>query len=959
MSFFKNNKTNTTATTETTATEENTNKGGGLLTTLAVAGGTIIGITAAVVGGRKVYKHFHDADEIIDSDDDFEEEGFDEDDDFVEEPANEASVENFKEVETEVTENPETAKAEEAKADVTVEKASVKAKEAKTEETKKPEPVEAKQAKTDVTKEEATKETETMKYERLIGEAVSKVPYDKPETVDLAFYVRCMGGYLRDINMEDAGNTGRFVIAEQCLAMTNLVSRAIIHIASTNITDLDEYRGVYCDIKRLQREFKASRIMNFTQNPEQCEAKFDESANMVMQNLSLTRSILKLKEAKPTASKTSTGENQTADKVDGETKTTENCFDVFNKEHKESNKAEGETKTSTKASDENKKLMKLIHKCNDELPIRHPERVDICHSIRCMNSYIQKIDKSSLSKDELRELRDECSDMSRSVAKAITNIGGEYYDNIKDVHKAARKINEISKEFIDSDIMDTTINPSSEKKYFNRRVKRSLERLDDTKNDLVLESKNRSAKNTEDETKTSENELPNETQVGNSTVVSDDGKTVTLTAEVSQDSINNVNEVIDIVSRIPNRENPELNDMGYIIRVIGSRIHGITEPETTFIAYDDATNSNKFIDACTDVCSLAGKAICNLANSGKNPLASMQWIDGCKNELIASGIIDNTYDPNAYRSAILKAHGEAMDKLSKMVLNETQVNTTKVTESNNEIIDKINTILGEMNPMVANDFKGLTPEKFIEKIRAIDDLIGRLDKSKRSKSMINIANTNTNIAISAFCDAKCAEIDACDDRTKIVDLSAVVQYIATMKLANIGLTNTTLVSISKAVNASHNKVNEIATKDLAESSDETQADDNSSNETQAEEPLTFTMSEKIQEAVQQSDETAATAAPEPESQAPMSPEASSLAAKLQEVGELMRAKKWSDASEFYKTQLTPYLADDGLSKELREEIMGIKTKATNMMMTQKQLEAKQKAASAKASKKGGKKRRRH
>ena len=140
---------------------------------------------------------------------------------------------------------------------------------------------------------------------------------------------------------------------------------------------------------------------------------------------------------------------------------------------------------------------------------------------------------------------------------------------------------------------------------------------------------------------------------------------------------------------------------------------------------------------------------------------------------------------------------------------------------------------------------------------------------------------------------------------------------------------------------------------------ETKTDTKSSNETQVEEPLTYTMSEKIQEAVQQSDETAATAAPEPDSQAPMSPEASSLAAKLQEVGALMRAEKWSEAAEFYKTQLTPYLADDGLSKELRNEIMGIKTKATNMLMSQKQLEAKQKTASAKASKKGGKRRRRH
>ena len=190
----------------------------------------------------------------------------------------------------------------------------------------------------------------------------------------------------------------------------------------------------------------------------------------------------------------------------------------------------------------------------------------------------------------------------------------------------------------------------------------------------------------------------------------------------------------------------------------------------------------------------------------------MQWIDRCTNELVASGIIDNTYDPNTYRAAILKAHKEAMDALSKLV------------------------------------------------------------------------------------------------------------------------------------------------------SGETKTDNKSSGETKTEETLTYTMSDKIKEAVQQSDETAATTEPESASQAPMSPEASSLAAKLQEVGELMRAEKWSDASEFYKTQLTPYLADDGLTKELREEIMSIKTKATNMMMSQKQLEAKKKAASAKASKKKSSKknnRRRH
>ena len=114
------------------------------------------------------------------------------------------------------------------------------------------------------------------------------------------------------------------------------------------------------------------------------------------------------------------------------------------------------------------------------------------------------------------------------------------------------------------------------------------------------------------------------------------------------------------------------------------------------------------------------------------------------------------------------------------------------------------------------------------------------------------------------------------------------------------------------------------------------------------------MSEKIQEAVQQSDETAATTAPESKKTVQMSPEALELMGKLQEAGKLIKAKKWSDASEFYKTQLTPYLAYDGLTDELRDDIMSIKTLATNMMMSQKQLEAKQKAAAAKASKKKGK-----
>ena len=631
MSFFKSNTT-TTETTNT-ANQETGNNNGGLLKGLAIGIGTVAGIGLAAFGGTKAYKHFHVKDEnrlddVTDNETPAEN---------AEDTTNETTVESFNEVDTEEPANEAPVEAEEAKAEETKNETPVEAEEAKTEETKKPEP----------------KETATMKFERMLGEAVSRIPYDKPESVDLAFYIRCVGGYLHEIDMDDAGNTGRFVIAEHCITMTDLVSKAIIHIGSTNISDLEEYHVAYGDIKRLTKEFKASNIMDFTQKPELCKEKFEETLNMVEKNLNLTKQILKLKEAKP-ASK-SAGENQTADNV------------------------EGETKTST-------------------------------------------------------------------------------------------------------------------------------------------------------------TELPNETKVGNSTVVSDNGETVTLKAEVSQDSIDNVNAVISILALLPNREHPERNNMQYIIRTIGKHINGITEPEATFLAYDKASKSNKFMDACVDACNLVGTGICNITKNGKDPITSICWINNCVDELFASGIIDNTYNPNAYRAAILKAREEATDALSKRV----------------------------------------TPE-----------IMAKHNRSAKKQ----VSNEN---------------------------------QVGTTKVSG-----------------------------------ETQTDAKSSDETQAEDTLTYTMSEKIQEAVQQSDETAATAEPESASQAPMSPEASSLAAKLQEVGALMRAEKWSDASEFYKTQLTPYLADDGLTKELREEIMSIKTKATNMMMTQKQLEAKKKAASAKASKKKSSKRRRH
>lgn len=502
-------------------------------------------------------------------------------------------------------------------------------------------------------------------------------------------------------------------------------------------------------------------------------------------------------------------------------------------------------------------------------------------------------------------------------------------------------------------------------------------RFADARENELFQIKLEKTTNTEnkvvDETQATTKESPSETKIGNSEVLSDDGETVTLKASVSEDSVQNVMDVIDIVSKIPNREDPEKNDMPYYIRVIGGRIAGITEPEATFLAYNDKTKSNDFIDACVSLCNMVGNGICNLADQKSDPIGSLGWINRSYDELIASGVIDNTYNPQAMREALTKARNEATRVLADMVnkSDETQADNNKVTGetktvTNGKLIDEINTCVHAINVMAFKNFTMVSTNSFVEKLHKIDECISLLDNSEPSKAIKRNAYKNINITVRLFCTSKLEDIDACANRNDIVDLCADVRAMLSLNLTNVELSETTLNAINNAITSAKDKkdkadviVAKHENQGLAKASDETQADDKSSAETQTEETLTYTMSEKIQEAVQQSDETAATAAPEPESQAPMSPEASSLAAKLQEVGNLMRAEKWSDASEFYKTQLTPYLADDGLSKELRDEIMGIKTKATNMLMSQKQLEAKQKAASAKASKKGGKRRRRH
>ena len=660
MSFFKSNKTNTTAaTTETTATEENTNKGGGLLTTLAIAGGTIVGITAAVVGGPKLYKKFHHNDEeIIDSDDDFDE--F-----FEDEDVNESPVEDFKEVDTEVTENNETVKAEEAKTEETKkscwdafkdpkEAAPAEADEAKVEEPVKKAPVEDTTTKTEETKKscwdafkdpkeaapaeaEATENNESVKAE----EAKTEKPVNpEPSKKEAAPLVEKMGEYLKVFDAK------MFNPLEIKLAI-NHIDELAGKIAGCHRTIGDNCK-IEIFINKLNKGLEKfwvemyGEIIEYKSRNEDVQAIFDDPIRMVdyaynnmhyinrnttvvdasAETIKLYKGLVAKAEKPEEINKPSAGENQTA----------ENCFDVFKDVHNESNKVEGETKASTKSSDENQKLIDSIELVMDEIPVLHPERCDLKYLIRCMGGYIHKLNKDSLNKEELNQLRGYCADMTSHVNKAIRNISRDKITDVDGIHSALGGIKMIADEFVASGILEYTYTPNVEKRTFNNRYKAACERLSDAKKKMTAST----------------------------------------------------------------------------------------------------------------------------------------------------------------------------------------------------------------------------------------------------------------------------------------------------------------------------------TKTAKKASDETQADDNSSNETQVEEPLTFTMSEKIQEAVQQSDETAATTAPESKKTVQMSPEALELMGKLQEAGKLIKAKKWSDASEFYKTQLTPYLAYDGLTDELRDDIMSIKTLATNMMMSQKQLEAKQKAAAAKASKKKGK-----
>lgn len=857
MSFFKSNK-NTTATTETTTTaNQETGNNGGLLKGIAIGVGTLAGIGAAYFG-HKVYKSHHvvaDENNLEDAnvDDENFDEFFEDEDDVEEVTEDNETVESFNEVETEETENT----------------APVEDEASEAEEHENPEPAKAEEAKTEENKNETPAEDEKPSAESLVDQLEKEASVFEKEMV-LPIEVKT-GIEQMDFLM------GRIA---QCRRTIGDNARISVALRKMQNGVKDFWLGINAKLTRQASELESLDVI---------EDLFGADMDMVdrayfdMQYINKSTLVLGTKDAtvqlfnrlvrvadkmSKKSSTKSTGETQTVEnafdafkeghkesnKVDGETKTstkpsvgenqtTENCFDAFKEGHKETNKVEGETKTSTKkVTGETKTVTKSGKKQTKSKASKNVDAAD-----QAINQFIEtgceEMVKSSLkslaSLDYVLDVKDQkpCEWLHEVAKHVDSNIDGLLKTNHATeafkLTKAAKRdieyaVSEVAEYMIivisnaatveDLDNIKASVAALSDSIKLNhiKVYQATINRINDVKTSLnnmyaqiktVVETK--TAEPVVDEKQATTKEVPSETKIGNSEVLSDDGETVTLKASVSEDSVQNVIDVIDIVSKIPNREHPENNDMPYFIRVIGGRIHGIKEPEATFVVYDEVTKSNKFMDACVDVCDMAGKAICNLANSGKNPLASMQWIDRCTNELVASGIIDNTYDPNTYRTAILKAHKEAIDALSKLV------------------------------------------------------------------------------------------------------------------------------------------------------SGETKTDDKSSGETKTEETLTYTMSDKIQEAVQQSDETAATTEPESKTHVLMSPEASEMARKLQEAGELIRAKKWSDASEFYKTQLTPYLADDKLTDELREEIMSIKTMATNMLMSQKQLEAKQKAASAKASKKKSSKRRRH
>lgn len=921
-------KSNTNATTNTTATEttETTNNNGGLLKGLAIGVGTLAGIGAAYFG-HKVYKSHH----VVADENNLEDVNVDDGEGCENVTENNETVESFNEVETEETN----------------ESAPVEAEEAETEETENSEPVD-KHTKTEELVNQLTEEASKCASIKTSSSLISSIKKMDEMVGSVASMYRTIGDNAKiDSAIAELYKAFNSYWNNLDVKISNCDKEAFVACAS----EIDAVNNAWWDMHYIQMNRIATETMSYVIN---------KYAHM--------ERVAKRKEEKAALAAETQAAQKSSDETQAEVKKVVD-------ETQATTKTSGETKTEVKMSiEEEVAREKLEEKMNI---LKRLQTADYVEADKMLMLAISMVDYSI---GTLRALK--VSDISEieTIANRNASLALDKY-----LSKRVKDINSVTAEthktliVITAELMTVkgVCDKCEELHIYSKtrvRLEKTLE-LSKKRDKHLFQKKVKEAMKTRvvDEKQATTKESPSETKIGHSEVLSDDGETVTLKASVSEDSVQNVMDVIDIVSKIPNREDPEKNDMPYYIRVIGGRIAGITEPEATFLAYNDKTKSNDFIDACVSLCNMVGNGICNLADQKSDPIGSLGWINRSYDELIASGVIDNTYNPQAMRDVLTKARNEATRVLTNMVKksDETRADDNKVTGetktvTNGKLIDEINTYVHTINVMAFKQFTMVSTNSFVEKLHKIDECISLLDNSEPSKAIKRNAYKNINITVRLFCTSKLEDIDVCTDRNDIAELCADVRAMLSLNLTNVELSDTTLDTINNAITSAKDKkdkadviVAKHENQGLAKASDETQADDKSSAETQTEETLTYTMSEKIQETVQQSDETAATAAPEPESQAPMSPEASSLAAKLQEVGNLMRAEKWSDASEFYKTQLTPYLADDGLSKELRDEIMGIKTKATNMLMSQKQLEAKQKAASAKASKKGGKRRRRH
>lgn len=762
MSFFKANTTTTNATTNE-ANQETGNNNGGLLKGIAIGVGTLAGIGAAYFG-HKVYKSHH----IVSDESNLEDVNVDDEEGSENVTENNETVESFNEVET----------------DETNESAPVETEEAKTEETVNEAPVDE-HSETEELVSQLTEEASKCASIKTASSLISSIKKMDETVGSVAGMYRTIGDNAKiDSAIAELYKAFNSYWNNLDTKISNCDKESFVACAS----EIDDVNNAWWDMQYIQMNRLATETMSYVINKY---AHMERVAKRKEQKATLA--------AETQAAQKSSDETQSEEKKSaGETKTTD------------TRNIEATAKESVAKESLEKRLGNLIRlqKSNDADADKQ-----IMRDIAMVDFNVETLRKLAVSDiHDIETVACRCGSLAidHYIKHASSVIKNTNLDNQKSLINIRASLMTI-KSVVDT-LENIVIYPKT--RVHLEKVIRFADVRENELFQIKLEKTMSTENKVVDETQATTKEVPSETKIGNSTVISDDGETVTLKASVPEDSVQNVMDVIDIVSKIPNKEDPEKNDMPYFIRVIGGRIAGITEPEATFLAYNDKTKSNDFIDACVSLCNMVGTGICNLADQKSNPIASLGWINRSYDELIASGVIDNTYNPQAMRDVLTKARNEATRVLADMV----------------------------------------------------------------------------------------------------------------------------------------------------KKSDETKTDDKSSGETKTEETLTYTMSEKIQEAVQQSDETAATTEPESNNQAPMSPEASSLAAKLQEVGELMRAEKWSDAAEFYKTQLTPYLADDGLTKELREEIMSIKTKATNMMMTQKQLEAKKKAASSKASKKSSKKnikRRRH